>query len=92
ITGQIGAGKSTLLRALLGLLPHAGGAIRWNGQPVDDPATWFQPPRCAYTPQVPRLFSTPLRDNIRLGLPESAFNLDDSVQRTVLAPDIATLD
>ncbi|MCB9119381.1 MAG: ABC transporter ATP-binding protein [Caldilineaceae bacterium] len=92
ITGQIGAGKSTLLRALLGLLPHDGGAIRWNGQPVADAATWFQPPRCAYTPQVPRLFSTTLRDNILLGLPENGFNLDDAVQRAVLAPDIVTLD
>lgn len=92
ITGQIGAGKSTLLRALLGLLPHDGGAIRWNGQPVDDPATWFQPPRCAYTPQVPRLFSTTLRDNILLGLPEGECDLQGAVHRAVLAPDIATLD
>jgi ABC-type cobalamin/Fe3+-siderophores transport system ATPase subunit len=34
ITGQIGAGKTTLLRALLGLLPHDAGEIRWNGQLV----------------------------------------------------------
>ena len=92
ITGQIGAGKSTLLRALLGLLPHDGGAIHWNGQPVDDPATWFQPPRCAYTPQVPRLFSTTLRDNILLGLPETECDLQGAVHRAVLAPDIAMLD
>ena len=75
ITGQIGAGKSTLLRALLGLLPLDAGSIRWNGQVVVDPATWFQPPRCAYTPQAPRLFSTTLRENILLGLPETEADL-----------------
>ena len=35
---------------------------------VDDPATFFVPPRSAYTPQVPRLFSETLRDNMLLGL------------------------
>ncbi|CAA9263118.1 MAG: Heterodimeric efflux ABC transporter, permease/ATP-binding subunit 2, partial [uncultured Chloroflexia bacterium] len=33
------------------------------------------PPRCAYTPQVPRLFSESLRDNILLGLPEQEVDL-----------------
>jgi ATP-binding cassette subfamily B protein len=92
ITGQIGAGKTTLLRALLGLLPHDAGEIRWNGQLVAAPATWFQPPRSAYTPQTPRLFSTTLRENILLGLPEDACDLADAIQRAVLAPDIARLD
>jgi hypothetical protein len=92
ITGQIGAGKTTLLRALLGLLPHDAGEIRWNGQLVADPATWFQPPRSAYTPQTPRLFSTTLRENILLGLPEDACDLADAIQRAVLTPDVARLD
>jgi ATP-binding cassette subfamily B protein len=55
ITGRIGAGKTTLLQVLLGLLPPDAGEIRWNGRPIDDPATFFVPPRSAYTPQVPRL-------------------------------------
>ena len=69
ITGRVGSGKTTLLRVLLGLLPMDEGEIRWNGKPVDDPDTFFVPPRCAYTAQVPRLFSDSLRDNILLGLP-----------------------
>ena len=47
ITGRIGAGKTTLLKALLGLLPHQQGDIRWNGQPVASPTTFFVPPRSA---------------------------------------------
>lgn len=64
ITGRVGAGKTTLLRALLGLLPRDSGAIRWNGRPVDDPASFLVPPRAAYTPQVPVFFSETLRDNL----------------------------
>ena len=92
VTGQIGAGKSTLLRALLGLLPRDAGAIRWNGQLVGDAATWFQPPRCAYTPQTPRLFSATLRENILLGLPEEQVDLTGALRAAVLDPDVATLE
>jgi ATP-binding cassette subfamily B protein len=71
ITGRIGAGKTTLLRALLGLLPKDAGDVLWNGERVDDLAAWFVPARAAYTPQVPRLFSETLRDNIEMGLSAS---------------------
>jgi ATP-binding cassette subfamily B protein len=67
ITGRIGAGKTTLLRVLLGLLERDSGASLWNGREVRDAASFFVPPRCAYTPQTPRLFSTTLRENILLG-------------------------
>src|SRR5690242_9703605 len=70
VTGRVGSGKTTLARTLLGLLPRESGEIRWNGRPVDDPATFLTPPRAAYTPQAPRLFSDTLAENIRLGLPD----------------------
>ncbi len=68
ITGPVGAGKSVLLRAMLGLVPRASGSIRWNGEEIDDPSTVFVPPRVAYIPQVPRLFSETLEDTILLGV------------------------
>ena len=92
ITGQIGAGKTTLLRALLGQLPRDAGEIRWNGAVVADPATFFTPPRCAYTPQVPRLFSATLRDNILLGLPPAAGDLPAAIRLAVLESDVLTLE
>ncbi len=67
VTGRIGAGKTTLLRALLGLLPADAGEIRWNGDRIDDPATVLVPPAAAYVPQLPRLFSGTLRENLLLG-------------------------
>lgn len=91
VTGRIGAGKTTLLRVLLGLLPLDAGEIRWNGQPVADPARHFTPPRCAYVPQVPRLFGDTLRENILLGLPEERASLQAAIDTAVLAPDLATM-
>jgi ATP-binding cassette subfamily B protein len=92
ITGRIGSGKTTLLRALLGLVPSDSGTILWNGQPVDDPARFMTPPRCAYTPQVPRLFSETLRDNILLGRPAVNGELDAALDIAVLRPDLAEMD
>lgn len=92
ITGRIGSGKTTLLRVLLGLLPRAAGGISWNGTAVEAPASFFVPPRCAYTPQVPRLFSESLRHNILMGLPEDKVDLPAAMHRSVLEPDVAALE
>lgn len=91
VTGRIGSGKTTLLRALLGLLPMDGGTITWNGRRVTDPAQFFVPPRCAYTPQVPQLFSDSLESNIRMGFPATAEELDASVRFAVMEDDIPHL-
>jgi ATP-binding cassette subfamily B protein len=88
ITGRVGSGKTTLLRVLLGLLPRDAGQITWNGLAVGDGATFFVPPRCAYTPQVPRLFSEPLRDNILLGLREDQVDLRHAIEAAVLEEDV----
>ena len=42
------------------------------------------PPRVAYTPQIPRLFSEELRGNIPLGLPEDRVDLPGAVRSAVL--------
>jgi ABC-type multidrug transport system fused ATPase/permease subunit len=91
VTGRIGAGKTTLLRALLGLLPCDAGQIWWNDKAVDDPASFFCPPRSAYTPQVPHLYSESLRDNILMGLPQDQIDLDAAVRLAVLERDVAEL-
>jgi len=91
ITGRIGSGKTTLLRVLLGLLPKDAGTIYWNGQPVADPGSFFVPPISAYTPQVPRLFSESLRDNILMGLPDSPGHIEKAIWSAVLESDVAAM-
>jgi ATP-binding cassette subfamily B protein len=91
ITGRIGSGKTTLLRTLLGLLPRDAGEIRWNGQRIDDPGTFFVPPRSAYTAQIPLLFSDTLRENLLMGLPEERTHLAESIRSAVLEDDLQNL-
>jgi len=87
VTGRIGAGKSTLLRTLLGLLPRESGLHLWNGTPIDEPGSFLVPPRVAYTPQSPHLFSESLRDNILLGLPDEG-RLRKAIETAALDYDV----
>jgi ATP-binding cassette subfamily B protein len=90
ITGPAGAGKTTLLRALLGLMPTQDGAVLWNGDPVEDRSGFFVPPRCAYVPQVPRLFSESLRDNLLLGSDDTT-GVTTAVRDAVFDDDVAAM-
>ncbi|MBD2070184.1 ABC transporter ATP-binding protein [Leptolyngbya sp. FACHB-671] len=85
ITGRVGSGKTTLLRVLLGLLPRQSGEIYWNGSRIEQPDQFFVPPRSAYTPQVPQLFSNTLQENLLMG-----FQTDEAELRKAIA--IAALD
>lgn len=91
LTGRIGSGKTTLLRALLGLVTPDGGTVRWNGEEVDVPDRFFVPPHSAYTPQVPKLFSMTLRDNLLMGLGVSDDELMGAVRTAVMEPDLAQM-
>lgn len=92
ITGRVGSGKTTLLRALLGLLEKQEGEILWNDKPIENPDDFFVAPRCAYTAQVPRLFSDPLRDNILLGIDKRDSQMMPAVRNAVMERDLNDLD
>jgi ATP-binding cassette subfamily B protein len=92
ITGRVASGKTTLLRALLGLLPKDEGGILWNGEQVSDLANFFVPPRSAYTPQVPHLFSDTLAENILLGLPPDDAALQMAIETAMLERDVASFE
>ena len=96
VTGRIGSGKTTLLRALLGLIPQTGGERFWNGERVADPASFFVPPRSAYTAQLPQLFSESLRENVLMGADEydpgaASTRLNRALKLAVMDTDIAQL-
>lgn len=92
VTGRIGSGKTTLLRVLLGLLPFEAGEIHWNGEVITSPRDFFVPPRCAYTAQVPRLFSNTLRNNILLGLDRHDDVIYGATKLAVMDRDLEELD
>jgi ATP-binding cassette subfamily B protein len=91
VTGKIGAGKTTLLRAILGLVAPDAGVVRWNGVKVEDPDDFFVPPRSAYTPQVPKLFSMSLRENLLLGRSEDDEALQYAIRSAALDRDVAAM-
>jgi len=88
VTGKIGSGKTTLLRSILGLVAVDGGEVRWNGEAVEDPDEFFVPPRSAYTPQVPKLFSMTLRENLLLGRDETDGQLGEAIRSAALDRDV----
>ena len=92
VTGRIGSGKTTLLRTLLGLLPLESGEIRWNENILTSPGDYLVPPRCAYTAQVPRLFSNTLRNNILLGLNRTDDEIYKATKLAVMDRDLEQMD
>ncbi len=92
ITGRIGSGKTTLLNVLLGVLPRDAGTIVWNEQVVEDQASFLVPPRSAYTPQVPRLFSDTLKNNILMGLPEDKVDIEGAIYGAVMERDVQGME
>ncbi|MBY5162233.1 ABC transporter ATP-binding protein [Salsipaludibacter albus] len=91
VTGRVGAGKTTLLQTVLGLLPAERGTIAWHGRTVDDPARFMVPPVAAYTPQVPRLFSMALRDNLLMGTDGDDERLWAAMDTATMTRDLATM-
>jgi len=91
ITGRVGSGKTTLLRSILGLVEVDGGTVSWNGEPVAEPDRFFIPPRSAYTPQVPRLFSMSLMENLLMGRTDPAEVVAEAVDAAVMTPDVSVM-
>jgi len=90
VRGAVGSGKTTLLRAVLGLVP-ATGPLTWNGVEPDDRAAFMVPPQAAYVPQVPRLFSETVRENVLLGRPADDAAVWEALSAAAVAGDIEAM-
>jgi ATP-binding cassette subfamily B protein len=91
ITGRVGSGKSTLLKAFIGLLPSTG-TILWNDQEISNIPACFRPPRSAYTPQVPHLFSDTIKENLLLGLSENPEQMQSVIELAVFQKDLQEVE
>ena len=69
LVGSNGAGKTTLLRAISGIQPVSGGAIRFNGQPIHQvPAHVRVTLGIAQVPEGRQVFAPlSVEDNLKLG-------------------------
>jgi ATP-binding cassette subfamily B protein len=61
-------------------------------EPVVGADHFMVPPRVAYTPQVPRLFSESLRENVRLGLSAKESEIEEALRLAVFEQDVPTLE
>lgn len=64
VIGPSGAGKSTLAKAITGIWPAAGGAVRLDGAALDQYDSDTLGSYIGYLPQHVRLFSGTIRENI----------------------------
>jgi ABC-type multidrug transport system fused ATPase/permease subunit len=71
VTGPTGAGKTTLAEVMLMLVRPDSGALKIDGQRVDEElaGTWRN--QAAYVPQDVVLFDATIRDNLRLYVPDA---------------------
>lgn len=58
---------------------------------VEDPSAIMVPPLTAYTPQVPRLFSLTLRENLLLGQPADDDDLERAIYTATMEHDLAAM-
>ncbi len=93
IVGPSGAGKSSLTQLLLRFRDPDGGTIRLGGEPIDKYSFEALRTQFAWAAQSTRLFSTSLRENLRLARPDA----DDpmlwaALETTGLAGEVKALE
>jgi len=94
IVGRTGSGKTTVLRQLLREYPLGSGQVTVGGTdlgkvPLDQIRGWI-----GYVPQQPVLFSRSIRENIRLGNGDQAFDeerLNRALELASFRKDVAFL-
>lgn len=91
LAGKIGSGKSTVLKSVIGLLDQQEGELLWNKKLIENPKEFFTPPRVAYTPQVPYLFSTTIKENISQGYPVEEKDIEQAIRYAVFETDTKKL-
>jgi ATP-binding cassette, subfamily B, bacterial PglK len=85
--GPSGAGKSSLGELILGLLTPDVGSVRVSGLPPYELRT-SMPGIISFVPQIPRMVSGTIFDNVTLGIPRSEVNVEQ-VNMAIQAANLA---
>lgn len=94
IVGRTGSGKTTVLRQLLREYPLGDGEVRIGGVPLGEVALDQIRGWIGYVPQQPVLFSRSIRENIRFGNGDQAFDeerLNRALELASFRKDVAFL-
>ena len=92
IVGMVGAGKSTLVQLIPRIFDAGSGSLLIDGLPVKDIPLDQLRMAIGFVKQDPFLFSTTIRENIRMGKPSASDDEIDSIVRCVnLTPDLERL-
>ncbi|MCB2210866.1 ABC transporter ATP-binding protein/permease [bacterium] len=88
IVGRVGSGKSTIASLISRLYDTSDGAVRVDGVDIRNWRKDDLRKRIAIVPQDPLLFSTSIRDNIRLGGDYTDADVDRAVEISRLVQDL----
>lgn len=90
--GGVGSGKSTLLNVLMGVVPKDSGQVFWNRQELHQLKEFLIPPNAAYTPQIARMFSDTLGENLLLGKDASEIEIEEALYNAVFDGDVSEME
>lgn len=92
VAGGVGSGKSTLLNVLMGIIPKDSGDVLWNGTEIKDTKEFFVPPNAAYTPQVTKMFSDTIGENLLLGKANCEAVTKEALHSAVFENDVSEME
>lgn len=92
VAGGVGSGKSTLLNVLMGVVSKDSGQVFWNGTEIKQQKDFFVPPNAAYTPQIAKMFSDTIGENLLLGKDACGTKVRESLYNAVFEEDVSEME
>jgi ATP-binding cassette subfamily B protein len=91
VAGGVGSGKSTVLNVLMGVVPKDSGQVFWNGAEIKHCKEFFAPPNVAYAPQIARMLSDTIGENLLLGKDVCEVEINKALYDAVFEDDVSEM-